>query len=116
MKRQEFSAAVRLAAWERSLGFCEAQGCGVYIDSPKLGPEYHHRIEAALGGEATIENCAVTCIPCHRRITAARAPVLAKVKRIRKARANIKPRRAVIPGSKASGWKKRMDGTVERRV
>lgn len=45
--RSEFSAKVRVAAFERSEGRCES--CGVTI-RPGNGPEYDHCIPDALGG------------------------------------------------------------------
>lgn len=113
MKRIEFSAKVRLAAWERSGGLCEC-GCQVKI-LPGDGPEYDHRVEAVLGGEATLQNCVVLRRRCHQAKTSARAPVLAKTRRLEKAASGIRPRKVVIPGSKASKWRKKIDGSVERR-
>ncbi|MBA3752934.1 MAG: HNH endonuclease [Nitrospira sp.] len=79
--RQEFSSKTRLAAWERSQGMCEC-GCGQTIKPER--PEYHHRIEAGLGGGNDIENCVVLKKSCHRAITSGHSvPMLAKVKRIR---------------------------------
>jgi 5-methylcytosine-specific restriction endonuclease McrA len=112
MNRIEFSVATRKAAWERCAGFCEE--CRIFIEKGQ-GPEYDHRVEAVLGGEATLKNCLVLCIPCHRAKTRERAPVLAKTARTERKSAGLTARKAVIPGSKASGWKRRVDGTVVRR-
>lgn len=114
MSRREFSVAVKKAAWARCGERCE--GCGGEFSAANP-PEYDHRIEDALGGEPKLENCEVLgrrC--CHSRKTSERAPVVAKAQRLaRKTRQGIKARKQIIPGSKASAFKKRIDGTVERR-
>ena len=110
--RIEFGAKVKLAAWERAGGCCE--DCGVKIVAGQ-GPEYDHEIEAALGGEASIENCRCLCTRCHRSKTSARAPVIAKAARLEKKAANIRPRRQKLPGSKDSGWKAKIGGGWVRR-
>jgi len=59
--RSEFSKATKTAAWDRSGGRCE-------ICTAKLFPGrfiYDHVIPTALGGEATLENCAVICKACN---------------------------------------------------
>lgn len=113
MKRKEFSKAVKLAAWERCKGHCEC-GCNVKIIAGD-GPEYDHIVEDALGGEPTLENCRVMRKRCHAGKTSERRPNLDKArsgfeKRI-KARVKTRP----FPGSKASGWKKKINGETVRR-
>jgi 5-methylcytosine-specific restriction protein A len=112
--RQEFTQKTKLAAWNRSGGKCEQ--CGNVI-RPGNGPEYHHRLEAYFDGSAELENCQVLCIrPCHQTLTAKAQPAFRKARRIRKKVANAKPKRSrPMPGTKRSGLRKRMDGTVERR-
>lgn len=119
--RQEFPKSVKLAAWLRCKGgdingtpFCEC-GCGAKIENGN-GPEYHHIVEAWLGGSNDLDNCQVLRKrPCHKAVTAKRSiPEIAKTKRIANKRANIKPKGRPLPGTKASGLRKRMDGTVGR--
>lgn len=53
---------------------------------------------------------------CHRRETAERdLPQIAKAKRRLARHIGAYRSRRPMPGSKASGLRKRMDGTVERR-
>lgn len=114
-RRTEFSAKIRVEAFERAGGCCEE--CGVSI-RPGNGPEYDHRVPCALGGEATLENCAVLCRSCHGTKTAKQdVPRIAKAKRVHRGQINAQTRpRYVMPGSRASGLKKRLDGTVVRRT
>lgn len=111
--RREFPKSVKLAAWERCKGHCE--GC-----TAKLFPgrfEFDHDIPDWLGGEPTLENCMVLCDPCHGAKTAkVDIPRIAKTKRVRNAHLGIRKAKRPMPGSKASGLRKRMDGTVERRT
>ena len=116
MTRREFSQATRKAAWKRASGTCEC-GCGQPFDlnHPKGCPEYHHRIEAVLGGGNDLDNCMCIRRDCHAVITAKEsAPKAAKVRREDKRRTGTDARKARIPGSKGSGLRKRMDGTVVR--
>lgn len=62
MSRREFSKGVRAKAAARSNGLCE--GCGVKL--PVGGYHYDHDIADGLGGEPTLENCRVLCLPCHK--------------------------------------------------
>ena len=111
MVRREFSKAVKLAAWKRAKGACER--CTAKIIG---GVEYHHEKEDTFGGEPVLENCVVLCITCHRGITGERAKVVAKSNRVRNKFLGIKTKKSrSLMGSKASGWKRKMDGTVVRR-
>jgi 5-methylcytosine-specific restriction enzyme A len=110
--RTEFSKKVKVAAFERSQGHCEC--CTARLWAGKV--HYDHRIPDAQGGEPTLENCQVLCVPCHTVKTAKDAADTAKAKR-REAR-HIGAHRSArpMPGSKASGLRKRMNGKVEKRT
>ena len=111
-ERIEFSKPVKRAAYFRSCGYCEE--CGSELGEGNV--EYDHEISAWMGGEATLENCKCLCKTCHTSKTKNDIKAIAKSKRIRdkliKAR---KPKGRPMPGTKRSGFRKRMDGTVERR-
>ena len=119
MARAEFPKSVKLAALTRAMdkdGHIRCAQCGARIAAGN-GPEYHHNTEAAIGGASTIDNCLVLCRkPCHATITARHSiPQVAKTKRIREKRGGIKSRKGPpLPGTKASGIRKRMSGQVER--
>jgi 5-methylcytosine-specific restriction endonuclease McrA len=110
--RLEFTAKTKLAAWDRCRGHC--QRCTAKV----IGrPEYDHIIPAAIGGGNDLGNCHVLCRTCHGlKTTKTDVPQIAKTKRVKAKRANaqrIKSR--PMAGTKASGLRRRMDGTVERR-
>ena len=109
MNRTEFSKRVRLAVWQRSNGHCEQ--CGIKIVAG-LGPEYHHVLEAALGGEATEENALCVCIPCHRGLTRSRRFEMDKTRRVAEKHAGLrKPKRPMHN----TRFRKGMDGHVYDR-
>jgi|SRR5215472_2121216 len=122
--RREFSAATRRAAWERANGQCEAYlamgdgwpeiRCTAPLDVGNF--HYDHIDPDWFSKDNELDNCAVTCRRCHELKTKKDKRDIAKSKRIQdkliKAR---KPRGRPMPGTKRSGLRKRMDGTVERR-
>lgn len=112
--RDEFTRATKSAAWARCKGCCEE--CGKQIRSGN-GPEYDHIVEAWLGGSADLDNCAVLCSHCHSLKTATLSiPQIAKTKRVlaKRIKADRKKSRP-MPGTKASGLKKHIDGSVSKR-
>jgi 5-methylcytosine-specific restriction protein A len=124
--RREFSAKVRVAAFQRSGGFCECHrlvnvpgivpgGCGARLEAGRIN--YEHIIPDNVGGEPTLDNCAVLTRTCWRiKTDGYDAPIVAKGRRRERAHIGAKTRsRNLMPGSKGSGWKRKMDGTVERR-
>lgn len=114
MTRTEFPPAVRRAAWTRCGGFCEGEDCGAKLWTPKF--EYDHVLACALGGDNSLENCAVLCLPCHKAKTGQHdIKRTSKANRQRSAEIKAKRRKSrPMPGTRASGIRKRMDGTVER--
>lgn len=108
--KDEFSKRTKLDAWARSGGHCEC-GCGVKIISGD-GPEYDHKIEVALGGDNSLENCVVLRKRCHDAKTSKRRPALDKTRRTtEKAIGARKPKSAL---SKPKGMK--YDWTAKRYV
>lgn len=113
--RQEFPKSVKEAALERASGHCEC-GCGQPFGQE--GVIYAHwPIAAALGGPGTLDNCRVHRVRCERQITSERdRPMIDKAKRGLEKRLGLRGRKGrPMAGTKASGYRKRMDGTVERR-
>ncbi len=112
-RRTEFTRTTKLAAWDRCGGRCEC-GC-----DRKLYPgdiEYDHRITCEQGGDNSLENCVVLSKACHGVKThKVDAPRRAKSRSVRAKHVGAdKPKRPML-GSRASGLKKRLDGTVIRR-
>ena len=112
-RRKEFTRTTKLSAWERDKGRCVR--C-----SKKLGPgdaiEYDHRIRCEAKPDNSLANCDTLCGPCHSYKTRQEdAPAAAKSRSVRAAYAGARKPKQIMPGSKASKWKKRLDGTVVER-
>ena len=110
--RAEFTRTTRLAAWDRCGGKCD--GCGRKI-FPGDGPEYDHRIPAEQGGDNALGNCQMLCRGCHKAKTRGDMKVIAKSRSVRAKHVGASKPRQIMPGSKASRWKRKVDGTVVLR-
>lgn len=112
MSRREFPARIKVAAFERAKGSCE--GCGSHLTVGKYA--YDHDNPDGLTGAPTLENCKVLCTVCHSEKTKRDVADIAQAKRRQAAFVGAKAKTSrPIPGSRASGIKKFMDGRVVRR-
>ncbi len=110
--RREFSKQVKRDALKRAGKKCEGKSCGALF-----GVKFHfdHVIADGLGGEPTLENCAVLCHACHGEKTRKHdVPLIAKTKRIQDRHNGIR-KPSLFPGSRDSKFKKKMDGSVVLR-
>lgn len=109
--RREFPAKIMVAAFERAAGRCEK--CTARLMAGKF--QYDHVIADALGGEPTLENCAVLCSACHAPKSAVDTTKAAKVKRTtRKLVAGIR-KRSSFPCGRDSKFKRKIGGRVVER-
>jgi len=115
MSRAEFSVRVRKQAWDRANGVCEC-GCDQpFTKDPKDRPNYDHELPDFLGGTNDLENCKVIRFCCHHTKTKdVDTPRIVKARTADKKRKGLEPRKAKIPGSKGTGLRKKLDGTVLR--
>lgn len=98
--RQEFSAKVKVAAFDRANGRCER--CTAKIGVGNV--EYDHAIPCALGGEPTEANCVVLCKTCHRSKTSKDdVPRIAKAKRQKRKQAGVRKPRTMRSWRRFSG-------------
>jgi 5-methylcytosine-specific restriction enzyme A len=111
-KRREFPVRIKLAAFQRCGGYCEA--CDAKLFPGRYA--FDHRNPDALTGTPILENCAVLCRPCHADKTAMDMASIAKAKRRQAKHLGIKraPKGPPLPGTRASGIRKRMSGAVEK--
>ena len=78
--------------------------------------EFDHKVPLWLGGENREENLQATTSASHKRKTQAEATVRAKTNRQKLKHLGLaKKKSRPMAGSKTSGWKRKMDGTVVRR-
>lgn len=121
--RHEFPKPVKREALKRSNFLCEGEGPLYGLAEGKRcnasltrGVEFDHRIPDGLGGEPTLENCIAICCDCHRYKTKNDVSRIAKMKRQRDRNMGIKKRKGPpMAGSRDSLFKRKMDGTIERR-
>ena len=111
MPRKAFSKrdlAQRLARFGSRCRMCQ---CDINGTS---GLEWDHHIPLAIGGEDELHNLEPLCVRCHRLKTRSDVSRIAKSVRVRWKHLGIRqPSR--FPGSRASRWKKKLDGTVVPR-
>ena len=101
MTRREFPKPIKREALRRAAGKCEGENCGALF-----GVKFHfdHVIADGLGGEPTLDNCAVLCHPCHDEKTRKHdVPLIAKVRRISDKHNGIKKPRTIRTWRKFNG-------------
>lgn len=100
---------VRLRIFEAHGGIC-------HITGRKIRPgdkwDCDHIIALCNGGEHRESNLAPAIREAHRAKTAEDVAQRAKDDRVRKKHLGIHRPKQIVPGSKASRWKKKLDGTV----
>lgn len=118
--RNEFPRAVKVAAWQRAKGRCEAVIMGnsdLMTCDKKLFPGdifYDHRIADGLGGKPVLENCQVLCKAHHDAKTfTCDVPKIAKTKRNY---ANHIGAKKPSRGFGDSKLKRKIDGSVVNRT
>ena len=111
-KRRSLSRLARIRIFDSNNGVCSI--CGGKI---QVGERWQadHRLPLALGGEDTEANMWPVHEQCHKDKTADDVGKVRKADRQRAKHLGIKRKRKPMPGSKASGWKKKFDGTAVRR-
>lgn len=114
MSRREFPRKVRAEVFLRAGGRCESQECGAKL---KTGEgHYDHILPDALGGEPTADNCQLLCKVCHGAKTKEDVGRIRKADRQRDKHTGAhKGSSNPLPGSRASKWKRKMNGEVVRR-
>lgn len=104
--------SVRLRIFRNQDGACKA--CHRKLGAPNITCDHIKPLED--GGENRESNLQLICTsPCSLTKTGEENSRRAKADRVRGKHLGFKQSRQVMPGSKASRWKRRMDGTVVRR-
>lgn len=103
---------VRLRVFERHNGICHRVGRKIRVGELW---ECDHIIALAIGGEHCESNLAPILKDAHKEKTREDVALKAKIYRKKAAHLGLKKSRNPMMGSKASGWKRKMDGTVVKR-
>lgn len=103
---------IRLRVWDRCQGHCHMCGRKILVGERWV---LEHLKALILGGRNAEDNLGLTCCNCLPIKNAADVSAKSKVAKIRKKHIGAKAKGRPMAGSKASGWKKCMDGTVVRR-
>lgn len=110
---QAIPARIKIRVFDAFGGRCAV--CSLQI-AGKLRPAYDHAIALINGGENREANLQLLCVPCHAVKTKTDVAEKSLVARKRAKHLGIAPKGRPMPGSRASGLRKRMDGRVERRT
>ena len=111
--RRHISTKERVAIFQRHDGKCHICGAVIW---PNDAWDVEHIIPLAQGGDDEGDNLAPAHRCCHAAKTRRDAADTARAKRLEARHIGAKaPSRAVIPGSKRSGWKRKISGEVVRR-
>jgi len=103
---------VKLRVFERFGGICQVSGRKITASDDW---DCDHTLALANGGENRESNLRPVLRSEHKKKTAQDVRQKAKDQRVRKKHLGIQRRKAVIPGSKESKFKRRVDGTVVYR-
>jgi 5-methylcytosine-specific restriction enzyme A len=113
MKRRSISQRERLLIFNQARGICHI--CGGKIGVGEAW-DVEHVVPLAQGGEDGGDNIRPAHVKCHRAKTAKDATDTAEAKRREARHIGIKKQsRNPLPGTKASGLRKKLNGKVERR-
>ena len=113
MTRRRFSAKALMARLIEFGGKCAHCQCKT---GGSAGLEWDHIQPLMMGGDDEMANLQPLCRGCHRAKTREDVAHIAKSKRMQQRAAGISRQpRNPVPGSKASPWKRRVDGTVVKR-
>lgn len=113
--RRHISTTERAAIFASAEGKCHL--CGDKIDGVSERWEIEHVVPLAMGGDEDrgSKNLQPAHIACHAAKTLLDVTAIAKAKRVEAKHNGALRNRSIIPGSRRSAFKKKLDGTVVRR-
>lgn len=109
--KDEFPSGVRNDALRRANGRCEA--CGTLLRPGRI--QIDHKKAVAFGGKPVLSNAQVLGDCCYTPKNANDNAAAKRSNRITRKNAGIRTKQGrPLPGTRASGIRKRMNGNVER--
>lgn len=114
-RRRHFTTKQRIEFFEAHHGVCYL--CCGKINGATEAWDIEHVIAREIMGDGADEDANLDLVhrKCHAAKTAADRKIIAKSNAVQTRFKGAKRSRNPMPGSRASGLRKRMDGTVERR-
>mgnify|MGYP001605238856 CR=1 FL=1 len=106
-------ARVRVRVFQSQDGCCAECGKKMAVCGEPF--EIDHTTALVNGGENRESNLRALCGPCHKSKTRADVAEKSTVARKRRKHLGNRTTRQSLPGSRDSKWKRKIDGTVERR-
>lgn len=103
---------VKIRVFEAQGGLCAH--CEAKMGTGGKSPEFDHKVALANGGENRESNTQALCRPCHRAKTNVDVAQKSTDRRIKAKHLGIEKKKARLPGSKGSGWRKPMNGPAYR--
>jgi 5-methylcytosine-specific restriction protein A len=108
IKRTPLSQRQKEKLWEKQGGLCAIEGCREPLKHGRF--EDDHILALVDNGTNDLSNRRLICIECHKLKSIGEHKQNSKVKRLKYGRTKSgRP----MPGTKASGIRKRMNGTIE---
>jgi 5-methylcytosine-specific restriction protein A len=111
-KRKPLTPKQRLKLFLDRKGMCCV--CGLKIMQNERWID-EHVAPLWLNGTNDLDNRGVAHERCASKKTSAEAKTRAKVRRVAQRHMGARKPKSIVPGSRASKWKKKVDGTVVRR-
>lgn len=111
-KRKNLTRRQRVKLFDSHGGICCLCKTKIQAGDPWID---EHIDPLAISGDNDLANRGPAHVACANEKTKKDQKDIAKVYRIRANHLGVKKRGRPIPGSKASGWKRKFDGTVVRR-
>lgn len=103
---------VRVRIWTRHGGRCHCCGRLILVGEAW---DCDHVVALINGGQHRENNLRPILVEHHRKKTLDDVRAKSYTYRVRKKHLGLKKAKRPMPGSKASGWKKKMDGSVVKR-
>ncbi len=114
MTRRHISARERADIFTRNLGRCHISG--TKIDAGYEPWQVEHVIPLKMGGDDHGHNLQPAHFHCHMMKTGQDIGHVAKAKRMQQRAIGVKRQpRQIMPGARASGWRKPLHGPAVRR-
>ncbi|MBO9398765.1 HNH endonuclease [Shimia sp. R9_2] len=113
MPRRKRTPLQRAAIFQAHDGTCHI--CGEKIDGTREKWELEHIVAYELTRDDSDENLAPAHVSCHKQKTRKDKAAIAKAKRVNAKHIGAHQPKSNLPGSRASKFKRKLDGTVVPR-